>query len=243
MELKPANFSASRIGELIAGGSGKTRQSYILDLALQSIGIRDDFQTKEMLHGINNQLNAFQKVVLPMYTTAQWLDQYIPINDFCGASPDIICEGFPIDVKCQYYIDTFLEQCEKVPTKYFTQVNMQMIACGADRGVLVNYLTKPEIWGEDEWSEYPFELKERSKIFEFKKDEELCEKILIEVENAVPQKQYVIDLLLNAEVLDLVTFFKTQLNGSKYRKLKECSNIFNLSKVYRVENKFYYEKK
>ena len=73
-DLRKARFTASRIGELLAGGSGKTRQSYILDLALQSIGIKDEFQTKENIHGIISQRTAFEQVVLKEYDEATWFD-------------------------------------------------------------------------------------------------------------------------------------------------------------------------
>src|SRR5688572_21348496 len=98
--LKPANFSASRISELLAGGTGKTAQNYILDLALQSLSIKDELSTKATEHGLNNQLYAFEKVVQPLYPGSVWHDEYIPINEYCGASPDSLDGNIPTDVKC-----------------------------------------------------------------------------------------------------------------------------------------------
>ena len=66
-EKKTAMFSASRISELLAGGEGKTRNKYILDLAMQEIGIENDFDTKEMRHGIINQINSFEQIIKPKY--------------------------------------------------------------------------------------------------------------------------------------------------------------------------------
>lgn len=233
-------FSASRISELLAGGSGKTAQNYILDLALQSIGIKEDISTPAMKHGTQNQMNGFDNVVKPLFPNAEWHDEFILINQFCGASPDILDNGSPMDIKCPYYIDTYLEQINKPPTKYFAQVQMQMMACKSDNGRLIFYLTKPEEWGSEEITEYPFPLELRFKIFDFAKDEELQENILKKVDESQPKKEQIIKLLNEAELMDSEQFFYEQLNGYTYRSLKDCNNIFNLDKVIRIGDKFYY---
>lgn len=235
-------FSASRISELLSGGQGKTAQTYILDLALQSIGIKDEMTTPAMKHGISNQLNAFQNVVKPLYPTAEWHDEFILINEHCGASPDILDNSTPIDVKCPFFIDSYLEQINSVPKKYYQQVQMQMMACKSDVGRLVFYLTKPEEWGVEEVSEYPFPLELRFKVFEFSKDEELQETILAKVEESEPKKIQIIKLLTEAEIMDYEQFFYVQMGGFSYRKLKDCNNILNLDKCIRVGNEFYYGK-
>lgn len=236
-------FSASRISELLAGGTGKTAQSYILDLALQSLGIKDELSTPAMKHGIQNQLAGFEAVVKPLYPNAEWHDEFILINPFCGASPDILNEGNPMDIKCPFFIDAFIEQINKPPTKYYQQVQMQMLACKADVGHLIFYLTKPEEWGQEtELVEYPFPLALRFKIFEFKKDEEVHDLILSKVEESEPKKQSMIKLLQDAEIMDSEQFFYEQMSGYAYRKLSDCNNILNLNKVIRVNDKFYYGK-
>ena len=236
-------FSASRISELLAGGTGKTAQSYILDLAMQSIGLREEFSTPAMKHGIQNQLNGFEQVVKPLFPNAEWHDEFILINEHCGASPDILNDSTPMDIKSPYYIDTFIEQINKPPSKYYAQVQMQMMACKSDIGRLVFYLTKPEEWGQEtEVVEYPFPLELRFKIFEFTKDEEIQEKILEKVEESQPKKIQMIELLGNAEQLSEEQFFYEQMNGFVYRKLQESNNILNLASVIRVNDKFYYKK-
>ncbi len=235
-------FSASRISELLAGGQGKTAQSYILDLALQTIGIKDDISTPAMKHGIQNQMNAFEQVVKPLRPTAEWSDEFIHINEYCGASPDIIIDGSPLDVKCPFFIDSYIEQINKPPTKYFAQVQMQMMACKSKVGRLVFYLTKPEEWGVEEVSEYPFPLALRFKEFEFSQDEELQENILKKVEESEPKKKQFIKLLQESELMDEEQFFYEQLNGFAYRKLNDCNNILNLEKAIRIRDKFYYKK-
>jgi hypothetical protein len=236
-------FSASRISELLAGGTGKTAQSYILDLAMQSIGIREEISTPAMKHGIQNQMNGFENVVRPLFPNAQWHDEFILINEHCGASPDILNDSSPMDIKCPFYIDTYLEQINKPPTKYYTQVQMQMMACKSDVGRLIFYLTKPEEWGQETAvEEYSFPLQLRFKIFEFTKDEELQEKILMKVEESQPKKIQMIELLNGANVISEEQFFYEQMNGFVYRKLQESNNILNLNSLIRVNNKFYYNK-
>ena len=236
-------FSASRISELLAGGTGKTAQSYILDLAMQSLGIREEISTPAMKHGIQNQMSGFEKVIKPLFPNAQWHDEFILINEYCGASPDILNESSPMDIKCPYYIDTYLEQINKPPTKYYAQVQMQMMACKSDVGRLIFYLTKPEEWGQEtEVEEYSFPLQLRFKIFEFSKDEELQEKILLKVEESQPKKIQMIELLNSAILISEEQFFYEQMNGFVYRKLQESNNILNLNSLIRVNNKFYYNK-
>lgn len=236
-------FSASRISELLAGGTGKTAQSYILDLAMQSIGIKEEISTPAMKHGIQNQMNGFEQVVKPLFPNAEWHDEFILINEYCGASPDILNDSSPMDIKCPFYIDTYLEQINKPPTKYYTQVQMQMMACKSDVGRLIFYLTKPEEWGQETAvEEYSFPLQLRFKIFEFSKDEELQEKILMKVEESQPKKIQMIELLGNAELLSEEQFFYEQMNGFVYRKLQESNNILNLNSLIRVNDKFYYNK-
>ena len=236
-------FSASRISELLAGGTGKTAQSYILDLAMQSIGIRQEISTPAMKHGIQNQMNGFEQVVKPLFPNAEWHDEFILINDHCGASPDILNDSSPMDIKCPYYIDTYLEQINKPPTKYYAQIQMQMMACKSDVGRLIFYLTNPEEWGQETAvQEYYFPLQLRFKIFEFSKDEELQEKILMKVEESQPKKLQIIELLGNAELLSEEEFFYEQMNGFNYKKIQEANNILNLDSLIRVNDKFYYNK-
>ena len=238
---KTAKFSASNISRLLSGGNGKTAQSYILELALQSIGIKKDIDTSATRHGLNNQLNGFQSAIIPNYPDAIWFDEYLPINDLCGASPDFLVNGCPGDIKCPYTVDSFLEQINSVPSKYYDQVQMQMMACKADLGILAFYLTRPEDWGQEDWEEYPIEVEKRYKIFEFKQDEEMQENILKKVEESEPKKQQIINLLNNAKIMDFEQFFFIQWEGNKLRKIQDCNNIYKLEQIIRVNNTFYYE--
>ena len=240
---RTGKFSASRISELLSLGTGKTAQSYVLELAMQMIGIKKDIQTIDMLHGITNQMPAFQQVIKPLYNDAIWFDNYIPIDERCGASPDfMLVDNFVGDIKCPGYIDTYLEQIEKVPKKYFLQVQMQMMASKVDTGLLCFFLTKKEEWGGSEmWEEYPMPLEDRFKIFEFKANAESFDMIMSAIDKYEPEKQNLVEKLALAPIVDEVEFFYNQINGAKYRQLKEASNIFNASEnITRVKDKFYY---
>ena len=235
-------FSASRISELMAKGSGKTAQSYVLDLALQTIGIKDEMQTAAMRHGLVNQHNAFELLVKPFFPDAKWHDESILIDERCSASPDVLIGNVPLDIKCPYNVDNFFEQCENVPKKYYLQVQMQMMATQASEGYLLFYLSKPEVFGEENWQEYPVAIEERYKLFRYEADADIQGEIMEAVEKYHPLKLQVIDLLTNAKILGWVEYFMLQKNGYALRPIKESSNLLNLSEVFRVNDKFYYLK-
>ena len=63
--MRVGMFTASRISELLAGGSGKTKQSYIYDIACEVVGVKKEISTAPMIHGINTEQSAFDFGVLP----------------------------------------------------------------------------------------------------------------------------------------------------------------------------------
>lgn len=241
-EERKGNFSASNISRLLAGGGGATRKSYILEVAMDVVcDTKPNLDTSATRHGIANQMNAYEFVLKPLYKGVKWVDKYIPINKNCGASPDCVWnDNFPIDIKCPFEIDTFLDQIEKVKPSYFAQIQMQIMAVGGTEGALCTYLTKKEEWGSDTWEEYPFPLQDRYRIEPIKKDDETCDRILLAVEKAVPERDLYIECLLNAKVMDEVEYFYYQMKHNKCRPLKECGNIAN-AEVIRVNNNFYYK--
>jgi len=235
-------FSASNISRLMAGGGGATRKSYILEVATEVvIGQRPQLDTAAMKHGIANQMNAYEFVLKPLFKGVQWVDKYTPINSNCGASPDCVWMGnFPIDIKCPFEIDTYLEQIEKVKPSYFAQIQMQILAVKGTDGALCTYLTKKEEWGSDNWLEYPLPLEDRFRVEPIKKDEETCDRILLAVEKAAPERDLYIELLNNATVMDEIEYFYYQMKHNKCRDIKSCSNL-EKANIIRVNNKFYYK--
>lgn len=253
---RTGNFTASRISELLSVGTGKTRRNYILDCALEKIGVFNTFQNTQMRHGINNQKVAFEhfKAQYDIAKGATWFDEYVPINENCGASPDVKLDDVtPMDIKCPYYLDTFLEQIAKVPNKYFYQIQMQAMALGGDSCGIGFYLTRPELTGDPEWIEYEMPLEDRLHMVTFPLSAEVEDTILKSVELAVPERELYVEILNNAPVLNIFDYFyERKVKLKKYRPIKECSNI-EKAKIFKVEAevrseseggyKFYYEAK
>lgn len=234
--MRTGKFTASRISELCSGGQGKTRLNYIFDIAKEMVAGKDDFQTKEMLHGTINQYDAFDLAFKPLYGGA-WFDTFVSYNDKLGASPDILGDGFVADIKCPYYIHTFFEQMDKLPKKYGYQVQTQMLTMNVDMGYLCNYLTKPDEYNV-QWVEYPFILEQRTHIHEIKKSEEIQDEILKAVEDNFPLIGTAHELMLNAKEIAHDEFFFNQFNGVRYLKLKD-TNWINKNDCIRFGNDFF----
>lgn len=240
--VKPVGvFSASRISELVAGGTGRTRRNYILDLAMEICGIKKSVKTMAMDHGTQNQQSAFElfkKYFWADYPNARWFDEYIPINDNCGASPDVMLDDVTtFDIKCPYTEDNFLDQVQKVPNKYFWQIQMQLLATGGDMCGIGFYLTKPEFADNNE--EYAYSIKDRLHPVMFPQSAEHQDTIQAAVELAVPERDLYVDIIGSAEILDPVQYFYEQKKHHRYRDLKDCGNIAK-AEVVRVENRLYY---
>lgn len=243
MEARKGNFTASNISRLLAGGTGSTRMSYILEVALASIGIEDGFESAATRHGTNNQYNAFDLCVKPLFEKAEWYDKYIPLTANSGASPDILIDNyFTLDVKCPYGIPNYIEQCKKLPKKYYQQAMMQMMCTKAPVGYVLIYLTKPELWGEDNWKEYPLTVNERYHLHEIQWHDQTVYEITEAVEKAVPVRDALIDRLKAAKVLDEMDFFRQQMKNYCYRPIKEAAKILEHD-FFRVNDEFYYKVK
>jgi hypothetical protein len=223
MENRTGMFTASRCGDLLAAGTGKTALNYIFEIAENLNGLKKEVSTKPMLHGIVNEVTAIE--ILTSIYGGEPNQTFYKVNDKLGATPDAILEGkWVADSKCQYSIFNYFEQCDKLAKKYYLQLQVQMMALNVDYGYLINYLTKPEEFGQDDWSEYPFPLEERFYIHEVPKDEETCDKILATCEEKYPLIGLADELLRNAKVMDEDEFFYMQFVSKKrYEKLKDIN--------------------
>lgn len=249
MENRKGMFTASRIGDLLASGTGKTRLNYIFDIALDLHGLGKDISTKAMEHGIINERSAID-ILISVHGGNANLNEvgkqiFYKVNDKLGATPDAIKQGqWTGDAKCQYNIYNFVEQNDKLPKKYYLQLQTQMMALKVDKGYLINYLTKPEEWGQDDWVEYPFPLKDRYFIHEVSKSEEACHDILKAVEDYYPYINVAYQMQGAASIVDSDEFFYNQLiGGVRYAKLKEVNWFSNDREVFRHEKEFYVIKK
>lgn len=244
---KIKGFSASRVGSLLAQGTGKTRQNYIFELAENHIGIKSDLLTKAMSHGIQNEVYAMS--ILTSVVGGEINDDGFgnqisyPVNDYLSATPDGKGEGFTMDAKCNYYIHTFFEQKDKLPLGYHYQIQTQMMALKVDKGYLINYLTKPEMFGQDDWEEYPIPLDLRYHIHELTKDDAVHDSILSHAEKYYPLIGQCVDMIGGATILNHDHFFGMQFHDKvRFNKLKDVNWITNDKEVFRYDNVFYVKK-
>ena len=246
--IKPVCFSASRISELLAQGQGRSRLSYIFELAEKSIGIDNSVTTIQMLHGINSELDGAQVLINHLQdgyinSDGKGSQVFFPINQYVGSTPDILADSFVADIKCQYSIHGFFEQNDKIPKRYYDQVQCQMLSLKVDKGYLMNYLTKPEKYGDDEYTEYPFPLEERFHVHEIEKDERIQSDILEYSEKYFPYIGLGSEILMSAKELDHDEFFYMQfVNRIRFQKLKDVNWIENTKQVYRFNDIFYVQK-
>ena len=252
-------FSASEVALLLAEGSGKTRMSYILKKAMESVGVIDGFETAATRHGKEAERDFFHLVAKPRFKDAVYqADVAIKINDNLYASPDILIEKHtPLDVKSQYTIYEFISQSKKLPKRYYYQSQCQMMCYKSLFGYMACFLTKPRGFAQEDgdaigtkfdsvgnelWYEYNFPLDDRYHIHEIKADEQSQYEILQAVEAAVPVRDNIVDKLTNAKVMSIEEFFYSQMKMNRYRKIKEASNLLNIEYI-RVGNDFFYEVK
>lgn len=233
-----ATISASGIGELLTGG--RTAESYILRKAIEGAGFKRELQTKEMRHGLINQYEAYEIFLSDL---GKWHDIYTPIDERCGASADVLSDDMVYDIKCPYYIDTFLEQKNKLPKKYYLQVQMQMIAEKKIKGAVLLYLTSNEVDIYGNTIEYNIPIEFRHHIHKFEKDEKAHYEIMVAVDKYYPTLQEWEKNLKNATEIDEDSFFYSQYTGEKkFRKIKTASNINNATKSAIIhKGEFYYE--
>jgi hypothetical protein len=83
-------FTASTIHNLFVGGKGATRDSYIMDKAIEAVkGYAKSFTSKHTEHGNINELEALESFIEVTGLNAVYLDsEYFPINENCGSTPD-----------------------------------------------------------------------------------------------------------------------------------------------------------
>ena len=243
IEKPKSAISASSVHKLCPADKSKTKtcQSYVLELAMRELGIKDNIETAAMRHGTNNQYNAFEFAVKPKFEQAVWHDEYIAIDERCGASPDVLIGNVPLDVKCPYSPYNFYDNVRSVKKAYIYQLQMQMLATNADTSYLLFYCTKPETYSMEEWTEFPIELERRVKLLEFAKDTAIQEEIMQAVDTWHPKKIEMVDKLKQAEIIDYDRFFFDTEIGIEYRQFGDASNLFNVEKIYRLENEFFYQ--
>lgn len=237
-------FTASRISDLLAGGAGKSKLNYIFDIASEAVGAKVEISTKQMEHGKINERTAVD-ILCSIYggspnISTDGSQTFYKVNDKLGATPDAIGMDWSGDAKCQYTIHNFISANDVLPKKHLCQVQAQMMSLKVDTGFLINYLTKPEEWGEELWEEYPFPVKDRYHVHEIKTDKQIQYEILQAVELYYPFIGLCEQMIGAANMIDAVTFFGMQMyEGKRFLKLKDTNWPTNEREVLRYENSFY----
>jgi len=216
---RAGKFTASQIHKLFVGGSGKTRDTYILETAiLRLTGYKKDFTSRHTEHGnlFENEAIDHSKSVLGLNLV--WMgDQFIPMGTDAGCTLDcwelelmgdkVIAT---VDMKCPSakFFDQKLEfaqakkvEFQNVPKEYFYQGQMQMMVASAHLGYEVNkhrvvrYL--PDGY-YDELDEYhSFGLTPRQRIFAatIEADKDVQAAITEAIELAVPERDLMVKIL------------------------------------------------
>lgn len=249
-QTRKGKFTASRASDLLVAGSGATRLSYIFDVASSMFDCYEPPDNAQIRHGSVSQHDAFKLVVATQFPNAVWYDEYIPINDNCGASPDcFVLDDIPLDIKCPTSIDTYSSEYHKYATldlsktnaTYYVQVQVQMLTRNAPAGCLLFYLTKFHSYMETDWREYAVPLSDRFKVVKFERNEQLQDTWLKAVDEAVIRRDRLAELMAAATVLDEQQYFYLQTKHNKLYKAKSAPNHLAI-KYIRVGNRFYYER-
>jgi len=215
-------FTGSTTHNLFVGGKGATRDSYIMEKAVEKIrGYAKSFSNKHTDHGNINELEALESFVQVTGLNALYLDsEYYPINENCGSTPDAAIYDFDniisasVDLKCP--TEKFFEQkmlmindskpeFQNVPKAYFYQAQMQMMSLSihnekfgfpkVESHYLVRYLTSTNY--DFDGNKIEIDLPLESRIFYkiIKADYEVQQKILDAVEIASQERDKLIEIL------------------------------------------------
>jgi hypothetical protein len=215
-------FTASTVSNLFVGGKGATRDSYIMDKAIESVkGYAKSFTSKHTEHGNINELEALESFIEVTGLNAVYLDsEYFPINENCGSTPDAAIMDFDgvmaasVDLKCP--TEKFFEQkmmmindskpeFQNVPKAYFYQAQMQMMSLSirnqklgrpnVDKHYLVRYLTSSNYDFDGNKIEIDLPLESRIFYKVITADYDVQKSILEEVEIASQQRDKLIEIL------------------------------------------------
>jgi hypothetical protein len=215
-------FTASTVSNLFVGGKGATRDSYIMDKAIEAVkGYAKSFSSKHTEHGNINELEALESFIEVTGMNAVYTDSvYYPINENCGSTPDAVILDFDnvisatVDLKCP--TEKFFEQkmmmindskpeFQNVPKAYFYQAQMQMMSLtkhneslghpAVTNHYLVRYLTSTNYDFDGNKIEIDLPLNVRIFYKIVKADLEVQAKILQEVAAASEQRDALIQIL------------------------------------------------
>ena len=136
-ELRLGKVTASRVADILAKtktGPSASRQNYLIELALQRTTktIEPSYTNAAMEWGTQTEplaRSAYENARNLLVKEVGFINH--PRIEMSGASPDgLVADDGLVEIKCPNtatHIDTLLSG--KVPTKYITQMQWQMLCC------------------------------------------------------------------------------------------------------------------
>lgn len=181
-------FSASEIHKLLGIKSlGETGKSYAIEKAIEELygEMEENYISYDMQNGIDTEPLAFAK--FKELKGLEFLEvsncSFFKFNDHSGASPDgLVSNNSVLEIKCPKSTTFFkLVATNEIDSKYYAQMQMQMLCTGAERAYFFNYLIH-------EGTEYYHEII-------VKRDEDMIEKIKERLNQAIEIKTQYINLI------------------------------------------------
>ncbi len=202
-------FTASCIYKLFVGGA--TRSTYIFEKAEEIVkGHGKQFSSKHTEHGHMHEYEAIQSLSEVTGLNVEYLEQqYFPINDDCGSTPDAKIVDFggkslaSCDVKCptekffeqkMLFIKQSKPEYQNVPKEMFYQGQMQMMSLNVGEHYLARYLTKMDIDYDGNKVEYDLPLEVRLFYQKIKADKRVQEQILYLVKEATKERDLLVKI-------------------------------------------------
>lgn len=140
-------FTASEIYKILGiRGLGETGKSYAIDKAIEQLygEMEENFVSYDMQRGIENEPLAFAK-----FKELKELDflevencGFFEFEKHAGASPDgLVSDNAILEIKCPKSSNFFkLVATNEIDSKYYAQMQMQMLATNRNKAYFFNYL-------------------------------------------------------------------------------------------------------
>lgn len=181
-------FSASETYKLLGiKALGETGKSYAIEKAIEELfgEMEENYISYDMQQGIDTEPLAFAK--FKELKGLEFLEvsncSFFKFGDHAGASPDgLVSNNSVLEIKCPKSTTFFkLVATNEIDSKYYAQMQMQMLCTGSDRAYFFNYLIH-------DGTEYYHEI-----IVE--RDEVMIEKIKERLNQAIEIKTEYINLI------------------------------------------------
>jgi exodeoxyribonuclease (lambda-induced) len=189
-EQRRGKFTASETFKIMGvRGLGETGNTFALEKAIELVCDPEDdnFVSSDMQRGIDLEPLAFAK--FKELKEVEFLEvENCGFFEYCensGASPDgLVSDDAVLEIKCPKKTTFFkLVATNEIDSKYYAQMQLQMMATNRNRAHFFNYLVHE---GMEYWHEIIVE-----------RDEVLCDKIKERIKEAVEIKNEYINKLNN----------------------------------------------